>query len=467
VSCVPIASIRPIWPSPVGSVALVTEIAQTCPADTSEASPKAATDAMSPVAPVTPPPGRGGAVRLVALLGAMTAVGAFSIDMYLPALPQLADQFHVGAARVQLTITACLLGLGLGQLFLGPISDRWGRRRPVLAGLLLYAAASIGCAVAPTIDILTAARVLQGVAAGTVTVIARAIVRDRYSGRAAAAYFSQLTLVFGVAPVLAPTIGGAVLRFTTWPGVFVALTVLGAGLLLAAMLGLAESLPPARRAVGGVRQALRGFGTILRDRAYLGYLAALAFAAASLFCYVSGSSFVLQEVYGASPQVFALLFGLNAAGLVAAGQVNARLVRRVEPRTILRAAILAMAITAVALLLAAQAHSLAAVEGPLFAFMTGFGIVLPNAMALALEHHAGRAGSASALLGGAQSAAGAIAAPTVGLINVGGALPMAAGMAGTAALAFVGASVALRAERRATHHTDARLSVGAPSASDT
>lgn len=385
---------------------------------------------------------------LVVLLGALTTAGALSMDMYLPALPQLATNFSVSESRSQLTITAFLLGLGLGQMLLGPLSDRWGRRRPAVAALGGYVAASMVCAVAPSIDTLTAARVVQGTAAGAVIVIARAVVRDRYEGRRAAAYFSQLTLVFGVVPVLAPSLGGAVLRYTDWRGVFLVLAGIGLLLLVAAAVGLTESLPPARRTAGALRQTGSAFGTILRDRAFLGYLIALASTGASIFCYISGSPFVLQRVYGASPQTYGLLFGLNAAGFVVAGQLNARLVHRVHPRRILGAALVAMAIAAVALVIAAQTHSLVGVEIPLLGFMTAFGFVLPNTMALALDAHPDSAGSAAALLGMGQSAAGAVAAPLVGLVPAAGAMPMAAGMAGMAAVSLAAFAVASRFAHR-------------------
>jgi DHA1 family bicyclomycin/chloramphenicol resistance-like MFS transporter len=371
------------------------------------------------------------------LLGAVTGVGPFSMDMYLPALPRIAEEFHAGPSQVQLTLTACLVGLAVGQLLVGPLSDRWGRRRLVLAGLALYAATSLLCALAWSPETLTAARLVQGIAGGGATVIARAVVRDLHSGAAAAAYFSRLMLVFGVAPVVAPSVGGAVLRVTNWRGIFVILAVIGVLVFAAAFAGLPETLPPARRHTGGLGETLRGMRALLHDSGYVGYVLALGMAGAGLFAYIAGSSFVLQEVYGASPQLYGLLFGLNAVGFVLVGQLNGRLVHRVPPRRLLAGALVVLVAAGVALVIAARWHSLLAAAVPLFVFMSALGMVLPNTTALALDLHPERAGAASALLGSAQSLCGAIIAPLVGLAGTRSATPMAVAMTGAAASGMV------------------------------
>ncbi|HEV7898927.1 MAG TPA: multidrug effflux MFS transporter [Planosporangium sp.] len=393
---------------------------------------------------------------LLVLLGTVTGIGPFSMDMYLPALPHIGDEFRASPSHVQLTLTACLVGLAAGQLLIGPLSDRWGRRRPVLAGLGLYAVTSLLCAVAPSVETLTIARLGQGVAGGAAVVIARAVVRDLHSGAAAAAYFSRLVLVFGVAPVVAPSVGGVVLRVTGWRGIFVVLTAIGVLVLAAAFAGLPETLPPARRHAGGLADTVHGMRALLRDRGYLGYVLALGLAGAGLFAYISGSSFALQRVYGASPQLYGLLFGLNALGFVLVGQLNGRLVHRVPPQRLLSTGLVVLVSAALALLLATRWHNLLAVAVPLFVFMSMLGMVLPNTTALALDLHPERAGAASALLGAAQSLCGAIIAPLVGLGGAGSATPMALAMTASAAGGMVAfAFVARPASRAPADHEEA------------
>jgi DHA1 family bicyclomycin/chloramphenicol resistance-like MFS transporter len=314
--------------------------------------------------------------------------------------------------------------MALGQLVVGPLSDRWGRRRPVLAGLGTYAAASVLSAVAPTAEVLTGARLLQGVAGGSAVVIARAVVRDIVSGPAAAAYFSRLVLVFGVAPIVAPGIGVVVLGATTWRGIFLVLGAIGGLLLVAAAAWLPETRPAGQRTHGGPAAVLRGMGGLLADRRLLGYVLVFGATGAGLFGYLAGSSFVLQEVYGASTPLYAVLFALNALGLVLVGQLNGWLVRWVPPRRLLAVALAGMLAAALGLLVAARFHSLVGVAIPLAGFLAAFGAVMPNATALALDRHPERAGTASALLGAVQGVCGAVAAPLVGLGGGGSAVPM-------------------------------------------
>src|SRR6266702_68425 len=259
---------------------------------------------------------------LVFILGALTAFGPLSIDMYLPALPSLSRDFGTGASPVQLTLSACLLGLALGQAIAGPISDSLGRRRPLYAGLAAYAAASALCVVAPSVTVLTGLRLVQGLGGAAGIVIARAIVRDLHSGVAAARFFSLLMLVTGLAPILAPILGGLLLRFTSWRGVFIVLAVIGTLLLLSAATSLGETLPPERRQSGGIRITLATFYRLLTNRSFIGYALPCGLAFAAMFAYISGSPFVLQTSYGISPQLFSIIFGTNAFGLVTAGLVN-------------------------------------------------------------------------------------------------------------------------------------------------
>jgi DHA1 family bicyclomycin/chloramphenicol resistance-like MFS transporter len=383
----------------------------------------------------------------VGLLGALTAFGPLSIDMYLPALPEMADDLGAAPSLVQLTLTACLLGLAAGQLVGGPVSDARGRRRPLMAGLAAYVVASALCAIAPSVGVLIACRFVQGAAGAFGIVIARAVVRDLHEGRAAAALFATLMVVNGVAPIVAPIVGAGILHLTTWRGVFALLAVVGALLLTTTALMLKETLPAAERRPGGLRSTLRTFGTLLADRAFVGCVVSAGLAFAAMFAYISGSPFVLQKVYGASPGVFSLLFGLNGLGIVAASRLSHRLSQRHDPVVLLRGGLIATAGGGVALLVAVLAGAgLPGVLPSLFLTVSSIGVIVPNATALALEGHRSTAGSASGLLGLAQFAFGAVAAPLVGLAGEHTAVPMAVVVAvtGVAALATFAALVARR-----------------------
>lgn len=377
--------------------------------------------------------------RMAVILGSLTALGPLSIDMYLPALPRLAEEFRTGEAAVQLTLTACLAGLALGQLLAGPLSDRIGRRRPLVLGLTVYLLASLGCALAPTAGLLTAARFVQGLAGAAGVVIARAVARDLFSGTALAGFFSMLILVNGLAPIVAPILGGQVLRVLPWPGVFVVLAGYGVLILVATRLGLPETLPEGERSTGGFRSTAVLMRGLLVDRRFIGYALAAGLVFGAMFAYIAGSPFVLQQVYGMSPQRFGWAFGTNALGILALGQVNRVLLRWFAPRRLLLAGLLLAAAGSLALIAAVQLRlALPAVLASLFATVSSVGLVTPNATALALGWlPPRRAGSASALLGVLQFAFGAVAAPVVGAVSAASAddsghptaLPMAVVMA--------------------------------------
>ncbi|MFK4110273.1 multidrug effflux MFS transporter [Streptomyces sp. NPDC002176] len=369
-------------------------------------------------------------VLVTFLLGALTATTPLAMDMYLPSLPEVTRTLHAPAATVQLTLTACLAGMALGQLVVGPMSDRWGRRRPLLTGLAVYLVATALCALAPTVETLVAFRLAQGLAGAAGIVIARAVVRDLYDGVAMARFFSTLMLISGVAPIVAPLIGGQILRVTDWRGVFVVLTGIGAVLTALVWLRLPETLPPAERHRGGVKESLRTMRGLLADLPFTGFLLTGGFAFAALFAYVSASPFVVQEVYGASPQTFSLLFGLNSVGLVAAGQINGKLlVGRVRLDRVLGCGLAVIVLAATALLLMATGVfgevGLAPVAAALFVLMSAMGFTLPNTQALALLRTRHAAGSASALLGTTSFLIGAVASPLVGIAGEGTAVPMA------------------------------------------
>lgn len=352
------------------------------------------------------------------------------MDMYLPALPEVTSALHSPAATIQITLTACLAGMALGQVVIGPMSDKWGRRRPLLFGMVVYVLATAICALAPTAEMLIGFRLIQGLAGSAAVVIARAVVRDLYDGVEMARFFSTLMLISGVAPIIAPLIGGQILRFADWRGVFVALTGVGAVLTLVVWRSLGETLPPERRQTGGVGSALRTMRGLLADRVFAGYTLTGGFAFATLFSYISASPFVVQEIYGASPQTFSLLFGLNSVGLIAAGQVNGKLlVGRVRLDRVLGGGLAVITTASVALLLMSSgvfgAVGLVPIAAALFVLMTAMGMVLPNTNALALMRTPHAAGSASALLGTSSFLVGAIASPLVGIAGEGTAVPMA------------------------------------------
>jgi MFS transporter, DHA1 family, multidrug resistance protein len=363
---------------------------------------------------------------LVAILGALSAFGPLSMDMYLPGLPSLTRDLGASASAGQLTLTGCMLGLAVGQLVAGPMSDSMGRRRLLLTGLAGYALASAACAVAPSIWWLVGLRLVQGLAGGVGVVIARAIVRDLFDGNTAARMFAMLMMVTGVAPVVAPLVGGQVLALTSWRGVFVVLAAIGIPLLLVTWWVLPETLPVDKRHGGGLRATLATFGRLTRDRSYAPHAAAFALAGGTLFAYIAGSSFVLENVYGASPQLFSLMFAVNSAGLVAMSQVGGHVVGRVGAVPLLRRGLVALAVASAATFLVTIAHvGLVPLLISLFAILSSLGIVFPIGTAAALAGQQLSLGGASALLGTGQFGMGALVAPLVGIAGAHDALPMA------------------------------------------
>jgi DHA1 family bicyclomycin/chloramphenicol resistance-like MFS transporter len=357
--------------------------------------------------------------RLALILGAFVALGPLTIDMYLPALPTITGQLGTTSSAVQLTLTGTLLGLGLGQLVLGPLSDALGRRRPLLAGTALHVLASLLVLVAPNVTVLGALRLLQGAGAAAGAVIAVAVVRDLYDGRAAATMLSRLFLILGAAPVLAPTIGGEILQFTSWRGVFALLATYGVLLLVVGWLALPETLPAERRRSTGFRGTLGSYRELLHDRSYVGLVLVAGLTMAGLFSYVSGSAFVYQGEYGLNQQQFGFLFGAGAFWLIAATQLNPVALRRFEPQQVLFAGTVVGALAGAALVVLAGTGTggLPAVVGSLWTMLFACGFALPNAPALALSRHGDTAGTAAALLGAIQFGVGALVSPVVGLLG--------------------------------------------------
>jgi MFS transporter, DHA1 family, multidrug resistance protein len=387
-------------------------------------------------------------LRLILVLGSLIAIGPLTIDMYLPALPSIAADLHTTSAAVQMTLTGTLVGLAFGQVFIGPVSDAVGRRGPLLIGLAVHVLASVLCVFAPNVAVLGVLRVLQGLGGAATAVVATAVVRDLFTGLAAAKVFSRLMLVMGVAPILAPTLGSQVLRWTQWRGVFVLLAVFGVVLVVVAAFGLPETLPHQHRRNSGIGGTIRTYGRLLRDRTFVGLVLVSGLGMAALIAYVSGSSFVFQGEYGLNVQQFGVLFGAGASALIAATQLNVRLLRRYTPQQILTAALVAGSAAGLLLLgfAASGVGGLVAIVLSLWAVFGAIGLALPNAPALALSRHGEAAGTAAALLGAVQFGAGALAAPLVGLFGT-GSLAMAIVVAGALLSALAVLFVVVRPSR--------------------
>ena len=381
---------------------------------------------------------RASRVRYVIILGALTALGPLSIDAYLPALPQLAAELNATALSAQLSITSCLAGLGVGQLVGGPVSDAFGRRRPLLFGLGLYLITSLMCAGVTSIWMMIVVRFLQGIGGAIGIVIANAVVRDQYSGHAAGKLFSLLLLIAGIAPVFAPIVGGQVLRFATWPWIFIALAALAAVVVASVAFVLPETLPTERRQGGGLQAVGPIFMLLLSDRLFVGYMMACGFSFAAMFDYIAGSSFVLQDIHGFSPQSYSMVFAVNAIGLVGAAQVSGHIVHRFGPRRLLGVGVAGSAIGGLVVLLSVLAgNGLVLLLAGMFVVVTSVGLVMPNAMALALQDNGEVAGSAAALMGLAMYFTGALLAPLAGIAGRTNALPMAISIASLGAAALV------------------------------
>jgi MFS transporter, DHA1 family, multidrug resistance protein len=320
---------------------------------------------------------------------------------------------------VQLTLTGTLVGLGLGQLVIGPLSDAIGRRLPLIAGTAVHIVASVLCLVAPNVVVLGLLRTVQGVGAAAAMVVAMAVVRDLFTGRAAATILSRLMLVMGAAPILAPSLGAAILLTGSWRGVFAALAVLGVALILVAIFFLKETLPESRRRTGSFGPVLRTYRSLVTDRQFVVLTLVAALGMSALFSYVSGSSFVLQDTYGLSQQEFGLVFAVGAVSLIGASQLNVVLLNRWSAEQIVYGALAAaVAFGAVLIVLVESgAGGLLGFLVPLLFLLGAVGFVLPNAPALALSRHGEAAGTAAALLGATQFGLGALIAPLVGVLG--------------------------------------------------
>ncbi|MBB6099203.1 DHA1 family bicyclomycin/chloramphenicol resistance-like MFS transporter [Deinobacterium chartae] len=376
---------------------------------------------------------------LTLILGALMAFGPLSIDMYLPGLPDIVRDLNAREGAVQLTLSAFLIGLALGQAIYGPLSDKYGRKRPLLLGVSVYVVASLLCAVATNVETLIALRFLEAVGAAAGGVITNATVRDLFVGRSAASMFSMLMLVMGIAPIAAPVLGGQLLLLSSWRTIFVILAVFGVLCGLAALLWLPETHPIERRRGVRLRDTARTYAGFLRNRAFMAYALSAGGSSALLLSYITGSPFVFIDLLHVSPQTFSWLFGLNALGLIAASQVNRLLLRRASSEQIVAWASASALLWAALLLVTVGllGMGLSVLVPLLFACVTSIGFLMSNISALALAPVRERTGSAAAILGITQNASSGIAGALVGAFAAGGALSMTVVMALSAAACFV------------------------------
>ena len=360
-----------------------------------------------------------GRTKMILILGMMVALGPLTIDMYLPALPRIADDLGVSSSVAQLTLTGTLAGLALGQLIVGPLSDSLGRRRPLMAGIVLHMLASLMCVFAPNIAVLGVARGLQGVGAAAAMVVAFAAVGDLFSESVAATVISRIMLVLGAAPIIAPSLGAAVLLQASWHWVFAVLVVMAGGLLLVAAAALPETLPQAHRRPLRVRGIAETYVEVLRDVRFVVLVLVAALGMSGLFAYIAGAAFVLQGRYGLDQQAFALVFGAGAVALIGATQFNVVLLRRFAPQRIALWALAVASVVGVVFVGLSAGHvgGLFGFVVPVWAILGAMGLVIPNAPAVALSRHPEAAGTAAAVLGAAQFGLGAAVAPLVGVLG--------------------------------------------------
>jgi DHA1 family bicyclomycin/chloramphenicol resistance-like MFS transporter len=365
-------------------------------------------------------------LRTIMILGALSAFGPLAIDFYLPAFPAMALAFGTDEKHVQLTLAAYFFGLSIGQLAYGPVADRFGRRIPLLAGVTLFTLASLVCAFAPNLDWLIGARFVQALGGCAGMVISRAVVSDKCDAVASAKVFSQLMLVMGLAPILAPMLGGLMVNLYGWQSIFIMLTLFSALSALAVALGLPESLPAnqPRQPLSG---ALRQYGRLLSDKVFLGHALTGGIAIAGMFAYIAGSPFVFIKLYGVPAEHFGWLFGSNAAGFILVAQINARMLSRRGPAFLLARTVWIYLAAGLTLLGVSALHTteLWPLLVPLFICIASLGCIIPNASACAMNGQGARAGSASAMLGCLQFSVAAGAASLVGILHDGSAMPMA------------------------------------------
>jgi MFS transporter, DHA1 family, multidrug resistance protein len=378
-------------------------------------------------------------LALAFLLSSLGILGPFNIDMYLPSFPDIGRDLNASASLVQLSLTACLMGLAAGQMIVGPISDAQGRRKPLLIGISLFSIASLFCALAPNITTFVAARFFQGLTASAGIVLSRAVVRDVFSGTELTKFFSLLMVINATAPMIAPMTGGALLLlpFASWHTIFYFLCALGLAIVTIISIRLPETLPAEKRIPSSLGGTVKAMGGLFKDRSFIGYALIVGFVHGGSFAYVSGTPFVYQGIYGVSPQVFSILFGINGIAIITGSFLIGRLAGIVQERTLLRTAV-CIAVSATALLL-----TMTIIKGPLFMlvipifiYMTSMGMILTSSFTLALKNQGHRAGSASAVIGMMPLLLGSLVSPLVG-INEASAVPMGSILFTTSFIGFI------------------------------
>lgn len=370
-------------------------------------------------------------ISWIILLGSLTALGPLSIDMYLPAFPDIEHSLSAASGTAQFTLATYFVGLALGQALYGPFSDRFGRKRPLLFGMALYALASVGCAFSGSIGMLACFRFLQALGGCAGMVIPRAIVRDHFEAQGSARIFSLLLLVMGLAPILAPLLGSWIVSYASWRTIFWILTAFSAASIVAVTFRLEETLDTRNAAPLNLRNIIGTYVDLLRDHHYLGHVLTGGLAQAGMFAYITGSPFVLIDLFHLTPAQFSLAFGSNAAGYILGAQINARLLRKYALPQLLQIASYIPAGFALCLLIMSLTGwgGLPALLAGLFGFIASLGFIGPNAMAGALAHQGHRAGMASALMGTLQFGTATLASSVIGLLHVHSSLPMTGVMA--------------------------------------
>jgi len=358
-------------------------------------------------------------IGYILMLGALVALGPFTIDLYLPAFPEVAADLNSSDAAIQLTLTATMIGFGLGQLIVGPLSDSFGRKRPLLIATALHVLASIAVALAPTVEWVMVGRVFQGIGAAGGAVVAMAVVRDLFAGQSLIRMLARMALVTGLAPVLAPVIGSQLLRVVDWREVFYVLAAYG--VLIGAIVAtrLFETLPKENRGTSEPGIVRKRYRKLLTDPAFVGIAAIGAMTFTTLFAYLSSSSFVLQDIYGLSAQQYGVAFGMNSAGLMVATQVSSRLMRRLPPRAVLAFGLSVMMTAALALLIGSAFDlGLLGIMVPLFFVVAAVGLIMPSVQVTALGNHGKEAGTAASLIGAANFGVAGLLSPLVGLMGI-------------------------------------------------
>ncbi|WP_209855734.1 multidrug effflux MFS transporter [Paenibacillus aceris] len=384
-------------------------------------------------------------LRLALILAAFSALGPFTVDMYLASLPQIMVVFKSNASMIQASLTASLLGLGLGQMVMGPLSDKYGRRTPLLISMILYIVSSIACAFVPNVESFIVLRFIQGVAASAGIVISCAIARDKYSGLEMTKFISLLTMISNVAPLVSPNAGSAVTSFSSWVGVFVFLGLLGILLTGIITWGLEESLPVKHRVTGNFITFMKNYNRLFRDRIFMGYALVNGILFAGVFAFVAGTPFIYQNIFDLSPQMFSILFAMNGLAIMIGSQVVKRVTGRLTEGSIFRFGLCLSFVSSSAILIAVLSKgSLSAIFVSTFLFAVSIGIIGPVSFTLAMESHGKIAGSASAVLGTFKYALGAVTSPLVGIAGEHSAVPFGIVIFTTSLLAIVSYIVLIR-----------------------